>query len=326
MNNIEVKNLSKFFSYYKKEEGLKGSIKALFKRKKIIKKAVNNISFNIKQGEFVGFVGPNGAGKTTTLKLLTGIIHPTRGSMNILGFNPTKRKEEYKKNISIVFGERGELWETLPAIESFNLIREIYEIPKDIYKKRLNEFAKLMDIKNLLHIQVRNLSMGQRMKCELLTSFLHDPKIIFLDEPTIGLDVVSQKNIRDFLLKYNRLYKTTIILTSHNMEDVEDLCKRIIIINKGKIGYDGSLKKLVSIYNKRKKIELTFNKPVSQNYLSDFGKVKMYNKYNSIITIPKNNSKETISKIIKFLPIKDISISSVDLEEIIYRIFSNYKK
>jgi ABC-2 type transport system ATP-binding protein len=319
---IEVKNLSKSFEYHKKAEGLSGSIKAMFKREILIKHAVRDISFNIDQGEIVGFIGPNGAGKTTTLKMLSGILQPTAGSISVMGFNPTKRQDEFKKNFSLVLGQKPQLWVTLPAIESFNLIRKIYEVPDEIYKKNLETLTELLDIKDLLNIQVRKLSLGQKMKCEMVAALLHDPKIIFLDEPTIGLDVISQKKIREFLKDYNRRTKATIILTSHYMDDVEDLCERLIIINEGQVGYDGSLNNLLNTYSKDKIIKLDLSKKTSKKEIEVFGKIISYSPYEVVLSIPVDEVNKKIGKLVSKLPIKDMSINSVTLEEVVSDIFS----
>jgi ABC-2 type transport system ATP-binding protein len=201
---IEVQNLSKTYDYYKKQAGLLNSLKSLFHREKLFKEAVKNINFTIDEGELVGFLGPNGAGKTTTLKMLSGIIHPTAGVAKVLGFTPHQRQREFQKQFALVMGQKNQLWWDLPAMESFILNKEIYEVPNQQFKSTLEELTTLLEIKDILDIPVRKLSLGQRMKCELVAALLHSPKVLFLDEPTIGLDVVSQKNIREFLKKYNR--------------------------------------------------------------------------------------------------------------------------
>ncbi|MFW5633143.1 MAG: ABC transporter ATP-binding protein, partial [Acetivibrio ethanolgignens] len=232
-NCIEVKNLTKSFEYYKKEEGVRGSVKNFFHRKKLIKESVRNVSFNIEESEFVGFLGPNGAGKTTTLKMLSGILFPTTGEIDILGYTPWERKDEFKRQFSIIMGQKNQLWWDLPAKESLYLNKCIYGISDEEYKKTINMLAALLEVGHVMDVQVRRLSLGERMKLEIIAALLHKPKIIFLDEPTIGLDMVSQKNIRNFLKYYNKEYKATILLTSHYMKDIEDLCSRIIVINEG---------------------------------------------------------------------------------------------
>ncbi|MBL7058737.1 ATP-binding cassette domain-containing protein [Patescibacteria group bacterium] len=320
---ITIKNLSKSFIYHKKAEGLRGSIKALFKREKLTKDAVKNISFSINKGEFVGFLGPNGAGKTTTLKMLSGILYPTHGSIIVGGHNPAKRESEFKKKISIVMGQKAQLWPSLPAIETFTLIQKMYELDENNYRNRLNELANLMDVEDILNVQVRKLSLGQRMKCELIASLLHNPKILFLDEPTIGLDIVSQKKIREFLKEYNQKFKTTIILTSHYMDDVQDLCKRLIIINDGQIGYDGSIKDIIEEYSKDKNIHVIFRNKILKRDLSKIGKVYNYEPYEAKISIPMEEANKKISLLINKFPVKDINIKDVTLEEIVEDIFKN---
>ncbi|MEK7623660.1 MAG: ABC transporter ATP-binding protein, partial [Patescibacteria group bacterium] len=245
---ISVNNLSKTYEYYKKQPGLLNSLKSLFHREKLFTKAVKDVSFTIDEGEFVGFLGPNGAGKTTTLKMLSGIIYPTTGTASVLGYTPWKRQPVFQKQFALVMGQKNQLWWDLPAMESFLLNKEIYEVPEKQFRATLDELTELLDIGKLLDIPVRKLSLGERMKCELVAALLHSPKVLFLDEPTIGLDVVSQHNIRQFLKTYNKEKKTTIILTSHYMEDVEALCERVVIINHGALMYDGSLQQLLDKY------------------------------------------------------------------------------
>lgn len=244
-NIIEVKNLVKRYPYYEKKVGVWNSIKALFYRKKLYKTAVDNISFNIKEGEMVAFLGPNGAGKTTTLKMLSGILHKDKGNIDVLGFYPYDKKRDFQKQFSIIMGSKAQLITQITVMDNFIFFKSIYDLPKEEFNRNLNELIDLLSIKDILNIQVKKLSLGQRMKCELIASLLHKPRILFLDEPTIGLDVIAQKNIRDFIKKYNKESKTTIILTSHYMHDVEELCDRVIVINFGKIIYDGSLPELI---------------------------------------------------------------------------------
>ena len=241
MSLIKVENLVKNYDYYSKEQGLRNSFKNIFKRNKLIKEAVKGISFNISAGEIVGFIGPNGAGKTTTLKILSGIIYPTSGIALVDGFTPWERKKQFKMNFSIVMGQKTQLNWDLPALETFYLNKHIYEIKDADYKSSLNELTELLEVGDLVKKQVRRLSLGERMKMEFIAALLHRPKILFLDEPTIGLDLISQKTIRDFIRHYNKMTNATILLTSHYMNDIESLCKRSIIINEGVIAYDGNL-------------------------------------------------------------------------------------
>jgi len=230
---------------HQKEPGLRGSFKSLFNRKYYDVKAVDGVSLNIEEGELIGFIGPNGAGKTTTLKVLSGLLYPTSGAVSVLGYTPWERKPEFQKQFSLVMGQKNQLWWDLPAMESFILNKEIYEVPDIQYKKTLDELVELLDVKDFLKIQVRKLSLGQRMKMELIAALIHSPKILFLDEPTIGLDVVMQKKMRDFIKEYNKKYNATIILTSHYMDDVKELCNRVVIIDKGRILFDGALDEII---------------------------------------------------------------------------------
>src|SRR3989338_9575080 len=232
---IKVDKLCKYYQVHQKEPGLTGSLKSLFARKYYDVKAVDDISFEIEEGELIGFIGPNGAGKTTTLKTLSGLLYPTSGEVSVLGYTPWKRQPEFQKQFALVMGQKNQLWWDLPAIESFILNKEIYEVPAEKYQKTLDELVDLLEVRDILKIQVRKLSLGQRMKMELIAALIHSPKILFLDEPTIGLDVVMQKKMRDFIKEYNRRFKATIILTSHYMDDVKELCERVIIIDHGKL-------------------------------------------------------------------------------------------
>ncbi|MBI3559248.1 ATP-binding cassette domain-containing protein, partial [Candidatus Gottesmanbacteria bacterium] len=229
MPTIIVSHLSKYYQVHQKEPGLGGSIKSLFRRKYYDVKAVDDVSLEIGEGELVGFIGPNGAGKTTTLKTLSGLLYPTKGEVSVLGYTPWKRQPEFQKQFALVMGQKNQLWWDLPAIESFILNKEIYEVQDERYQRMLADLADLLEVKDLLKVQVRKLSLGERMKMELIAALIHSPKVLFLDEPTIGLDVVAQKKMRDFIKIYNQKYQATIILTSHYMDDVKELCQRIII-------------------------------------------------------------------------------------------------
>ncbi|MCL2696823.1 MAG: ATP-binding cassette domain-containing protein [Oscillospiraceae bacterium] len=241
MQIIKVDNLKKHYDYYQKDLGLKNSLKNIIGRKKLKKEAVNEISFSIEAGEIVGFIGPNGAGKTTTLKMLSGILFPTSGTASVGGFTPWERKKAFKMGFSIVMGQKTQLNWDLPAIETFNLNKCIYEVEDAVFKKTVGELIELLGVESLMKTQVRRLSLGERMKMELIAALVHRPKIIFLDEPTIGLDFASQKTIREFVRHYNEETGATILLTSHYMNDIESLCKRAIVINEGHLIYDGSL-------------------------------------------------------------------------------------
>ncbi len=241
---IQVRGLTKTFRVPQKEPGLRGALKGLFSRKFREVRAVQEMRFDVTEGELVGFLGPNGAGKTTTLKMLAGLLHPSSGVATVLGFVPWQRERAFQKQFTMVMGQRSQLWWDLPAWDSFLLNKEIYEIPKTQFDETVDELADLLEIKDLLGIPVKKLSLGQRMKAELACSLLHRPRVLLLDEPTIGLDVVMQKKVRDFILAYNKRWKATILLTSHNMDDVSELCSRVILINHGKLLFDGSLPQL----------------------------------------------------------------------------------
>jgi len=241
---IEVHHLSKTFRVVHKEPGLAGAIEGLFRRQYRQVHAVQDINFLIKEGELVGFLGPNGAGKTTTLKMLSGLLHPTSGEAQVMGHVPWKRERAYQMQLTMVMGQRTQLWWDLPAWDSFLLNKEIYEIPQAQFDKTVEELARLLEIQDLLEVPVKKLSLGQRMKAELACSLLHRPRVLLLDEPTIGLDVVMQEKVRQFILEYNKRYRATILLTSHNMDDVAELCSRVLLINHGRLLFDGSLPQL----------------------------------------------------------------------------------
>ena len=263
-STISVTNLKKHFKVYKKQPGLWGSIQSLWHREYETVKAVDDISFEIAEGEIVGFIGMNGAGKTTTLKMLSGLLFPTSGETEVLGYNPWERKPVFQKQFSLVMGQKNQLWWDLPAVETFYLNKAIYEIPDAQFEKTLSKLVKLLDVEDIIQIQVRKLSLGQRMKCELIAALLHNPKVLFLDEPTIGLDVVMQKTLRDFIKAYNKEFGATIILTSHYMDDVKELCERAIVIDHGKKVFDGKLQDIIDTYARNKILSLTFSKPISK--------------------------------------------------------------
>lgn len=321
MATIEVRGLSKTYEYYKKQAGLWNSVKSLFKREKLFTQAVKNVNFSIKEGEFVGFLGPNGAGKTTTLKMLSGILYPTSGQATVLDYTPWKRQKEFQKQFALVMGQKNQLWWDLPAMESFILNKEIYEVPDEQFNKTLDELTELLDIKHIVDVQVRKLSLGERMKCELVAALLHSPKVLFLDEPTIGLDVVSQNNIREFLKKYNKEKKITIVLTSHYMEDVEELCERVIIINHGELIYDGKLIKLLDQYIDHKILEASFTEDVPMARLQELGEVKEHTKRRAIIEVPKDHAKQVAVQLLNTFPVDDILINEVEIDDVIRKIF-----
>lgn len=326
---IIVKNLRKYYSVYQKEPGFLGSIKSLFYRKYIDVKAVDGVSFEISEGELVGFIGPNGAGKTTTLKVLSGLLYPTSGDVRVLGYEPFKRQSEFQKQFSIVMGQKNQLWWDLPAWESFILNKEIYEISDNEFQKTVKKLAEMLEVEDILKVPVRKLSLGQRMKCELIAALLHSPKVLFLDEPTIGLDVVAQKKMRDFIKEYNQKFKATIILTSHYMGDVKELCERVIIINAGKILYDGLLEKIVNKFAPFKVISVDFDPSatfrVNQEKLQSIGEVKELDDLHAKIQIKQKEVSEKTSKLLNDFNVSDLTIEDPPIEDIIRDIFTKGK-
>jgi ABC-2 type transport system ATP-binding protein len=318
---IEADQLSKSFDYYQKELGLKNSFKNLFHREKLVKEAVRAISFQIEAGEMVGFLGPNGAGKTTTLKMLSGILHPSGGRAKVLGFVPWERKKAYKMQFAIVMGQKNQLWWDLPASESLYLNKCIYEVEDRSYQATIGELTDLLDVKDLLNIQVRRLSLGERMKMELIAALIHRPKLVFLDEPTIGLDIISQKKIREFFKFYNQQHHTTFLLTSHYMEDIENLCRRVIIINQGQLVYDGELSQVNPYFAQFKNIKLILSEEVSQETLAGFGRVKEYTGFTATLEIQRQDLKEISKSILDRLPVVDFNIEDIPVEDGISLLF-----
>jgi ABC-2 type transport system ATP-binding protein len=321
---IEVNHLTRVFRTYKKRPGFWGGITGLFHRDFEETAAAKDISFSIAEGEFVGFLGPNGAGKTTTLKMLSGLIYPTSGSARVAGFDPTRRENAYRRIFALVLGQKNQLWWDLPAIESFNLLRAIYAIPPDQFKATLDELVTLLDVGAKLNVMVRELSLGERMKMELIAALLHRPRVLFLDEPTIGLDVVSQKAVRQFLRDYNRRYKVTILLTSHYMADIQELCERVIVIHRGAKIYDGALSRLENSGGARRKI-ITFLPGAGafpENWQSSFGATKRSDDGKFTLTVTNENVVAVSQEILRTGPVADITIEDVPLEDVIAELFS----
>ncbi len=319
---ITVSHLKKFYQVHQKEPGFLGSIASLVHRKYQTVQAVNDISFDIKEGELVGFIGPNGAGKTTTLKCLSGLLYPTSGFVSILGFTPFERKNKFLKQIALVMGQKNQLWWDLPAQETFLLNKEIYEISDDQYTKTLSELVELLEVGDLLKVQVRKLSLGERMKMELIAALIHSPKVLFLDEPTIGLDVVMQKKMRDFVASYNQIHKSTILLTSHYMEDVRQLAQRVIIIDHGKILYDGKLDNLVKKFAKYKVLSVVLDTYVSPDKFKEIGELTAYNFPKAVIRVPRSASNVAAAQLLEKFPVDDLNIEEPDIEDIIRDVFT----
>ena len=324
MSFINVKHISKTFKVAKRKSGLKATLKSFFKRNYIYIEAVKDISFQIEKGEIVGYIGPNGAGKSTTIKILSGILLPDSGECKINGLTPWKDREKYVSDIGVVFGQRSQLWWDIPAEDTFDLLKDIYNLDDDEYLKTKTELVKLLNIEEVIQIPVRQLSLGQRMRCEIAASLIHNPSILFLDEPTIGLDAVSKEIVRDFIKKLNKEKKTTVILTTHDMSDIEALAKRIIFIGKGQILYDGNIKKLKEKYDNTKEIQIiTKNK---LNKLNKKGIIKQTKKdygYNFIL----DTNFLSISNFLKYLSnlidIKDIEIENENIDNIILKLYKD---
>ena len=325
MSFIEVKQINKTFKVPVKEKGKFGALKTFFNRKYKEVKAINNISFSIKKGEIVGYIGPNGAGKSTTIKVLSGILVPDSGSVIIDKKVPWKERKEYVGQIGVVFGQRSQLWWDIPAIDTFNLLKDIYKIPEDKYQKKLNELIDLLNLKDIVNVPVRQLSLGQRMSCEIADSLIHSPKILFLDEPTIGLDAISKKIVRDFIKKLNKKDNVTVILTTHDMADIEALAKRIILIGKGEVLYDGTLKKLKDNYDYLRKITIKTNDKLTleKDYIIEEHKTKDTIEY--VIDIRKIEISDFIKLISSKISIIDIDIDSGNIDDLIVRLYEEYK-
>lgn len=319
---IHTTRLTKTYKLFEKEPGLRGSIQSLFNRKFKLKTALSNFDITINEGEFVGLIGPNGAGKTTLMKMLTGIIAPTSGNISVLGFYPNKLENAYKKQYAVVMGQKSQLFFELSAGDTFLLFKGLYGIPTAEYEKNLNYFVKLFDVEKLLNVQVRTLSLGERMKMELIVALLHNPKVLFLDEPTIGLDAIAQKQIRQFLREVNETKGTTIILTSHYMEDIKSLCKRCVVVNNGEKIYDGSTDTLFEKYQTHKKVTLSFTEETSFK-LPPFCMLIEQDLLKTVFMIPVVYSQEIVGALMKQYALRDITIEEEEIGSVVERIYSN---
>lgn len=322
---IEVKNLSKTFKVYKRNQGFSEALKSLFSRKYETVQALNNVSFNIAEGEMVGYIGPNGAGKSTTIKIMSGILNPDRGQCIINGRTPWKDRINHVKDIGVVFGQRSQLWWDVPVADSFSLIKDIYKVPQNQYEKNIKELTELLNIGEIIKTPTRQLSLGQRMRCEIAASLIHNPKILFLDEPTIGLDSISKISVREFIKKINKERKTTVILTTHDTQDIEALTKRIILIGKGRVLLDGQLDDLKEKFNTERTITL--------NYYGDLDQVcsglKIKEKYDGRAVIEVDADKISVSESIGYLSTKvnilDVQVSSTTVEDVVVGLYKEYK-
>ncbi len=319
---IEAVNLSKSYTVVKNKNH---HLKSLFVPQKEIVQAVNGINLNIKKGDSVGFIGPNGAGKSTTIKMLTGILKPTSGSLLVNGLSPIKHRKEYVKQIGVVFGNRSQLWWDLPAIDSFELFKEIYKIPTWMYKENMQLFSDILDLSSFVHKPVRQMSLGQRMRCEIAVAFLHNPQIVFLDEPTIGLDIVAREKIRNFISYLNKEKDVTMLVTSHDMADIVNVCKDLIVIDNGNIVYQGAMDQVADIHGRRRFIDVELSEEVvipdeKIQMISDNGKKKSF-----VIDLEEISIDDVMSRLSHVARIEDIKISSTPIEDIIKEIYTAKK-
>lgn len=325
MSVIEVRNLRKEFKSHSSRSGLKGAFRDLFTRNYKVVAAVDNISLQVKQGEMVGYIGENGAGKSTTIKMLTGILTPTSGSIIVNGMDPHKQREEFVRTIGVVFGQRSQLWWDIAVQESFRLLKKIYRVSDEDYKNHMGHVIETLEIGPLLDKAVRKLSLGQRMRCELAAALIHNPPLLFLDEPTIGLDVLVKLRIRKFLKEINETYKTTILLTTHDLTDIEALCERVVLLDEGKIVYDGKLAELQSNAVESKQVEFQFLTEVKRADLPSCANLKWIKKddYTWLAGIDgdERNVSQLISDVIQKNPIKNVRINKISTEEIIRKIY-----
>jgi len=317
---IEVEGLSKYYKVPIRQAGLKATTRSLFKRTYNTVKAVDGISFTIQPGEVVGFLGPNGAGKTTTLKMLSGLLYPTAGNPKVLGFQPARRQTGFLSQITLVMGNRSQLSWDLPALDSFELQRAIYAIPHPEFIRTRDEFIELLELKDLVNKPVRNLSLGERMKVEIIGALLHRPKVLFLDEPTIGLDITMQRRIRTFVEEYNRRTGATVLLTSHYMADVEALCKRVIVIHNGKLVFDGDLAQLVDRFSAFKTIGVTLANGFGS--FSQYGEVLNQDSSHVILRIPRERTPEVTARILAEQQVDDMTVEDPPIEDVIERVFT----
>jgi ABC-2 type transport system ATP-binding protein len=321
MSIITVKDLSKIYPVAIKEPGLKGTIQHFFNRRYRHVKAVENISFEIQAGEIVGFLGPNGAGKTTTLKMLTGLIHPSLGEVLVNGFVPFDRQAAFLRQISLVMGQKQQLLWDLPTIDSLRINAVVYDLSEATFQQRLAELSEMLSLQNLLNQPVRKLSLGERMKAELLAALLHHPKVLFLDEPTLGLDVNAQVAVRDFLQEYNQRYGATILLTSHYMADITALCERVLLIHQGHLIYDGNLDELLHEFAPYREVRVELAKPYSRDQLLSFGEVKHIDGREVRFLVQWEHLTDKLARILEQLPVLDLAVNDPPIEEVIGHVF-----
>lgn len=324
---ITSEDLTKEFKLFKKKPGLIGTLETFFHREYETKKAVDGVTLNIPKGQIVGLLGPNGAGKTTLIKMFTGIIVPSHGELKVLGHHPWKREKAFRKKIALVMGQKSQLWWDIPAIDSFHLLKRYYEVPEKQFQEKIQVMSELLGVKDQLGVHVRKLSLGERMKMELMASLLHSPEVVFLDEPTIGLDLVAQENIRNFLKEWHKENDTTIVLTSHYMADVAALCSRLILIIDGKIGFDGPLEQFENVLGNKRKVGFTFTKEVQSEdvFLKDFDPVFSEENKKVEISLGAEELREVCAKILQDYPVCDFYSDNLPIENVMKTLMKNPK-
>jgi ABC-2 type transport system ATP-binding protein len=326
MTQINVHHLHKIYRVHHKSPGVLGSLRAFIQRKHEDVRAVDDLSFQIEEGEVVGFLGPNGAGKTTTLKMLSGLLHPSSGEVHVLGYVPFQRRNEFLRQITLVMGQKQQLIWDLPAIETFEVNQAIYDIPDTQYRQTLAELIELLNLQTLLTKQVRKLSLGERMKCELAAALLHRPKVLFLDEPTIGLDVTMQANVRAFVAEYNARHNATVLLTSHYMADVTALCKRIIVIDHGRLLYDGDFQALIERVAPHKIVRIKMEQSIEAEVLQQYGQIDQLTELEGSLLVPRPETSRIAARLLRDLPIVDVTIEEPPVEEIISQLFASNRQ
>ena len=323
---VRVRGLVKTFAVTRKSPGLAGALKGLFRSEKTSLTAVDHVSFDLERGEMVGYIGPNGAGKSTTIKMLTGILTPTSGDVSCLGFVPWRDRRSYTKSIGVVFGQRTQLWWDIAVVESFRLLREIYGVSEADYARRMKVFDDLLDVGRLLPQPVRKLSLGERMRCDLAASLLHEPPLLFLDEPTIGLDVVAKANVRTFLKEANRLLRTTVILTTHDLDDIEELCERVVLIDRGQVLWDGSLRGLRDKHLPEARIRFDLHQPPPGDpgvlAVGPWSACRLSpGRYQLVVDKRETSTADVLREIVRDLPVLDLAVGEPDIEEVVARIY-----
>jgi ABC-2 type transport system ATP-binding protein len=321
MSAIQAQQLTRHFKVQTRESGLGAAVRSLWHRQYRLVEAVNAVDFEIEPGEIVGFLGPNGAGKTTTLKMLSGLLHPTSGEARVLGCEPWRRETAFLKRIALVMGQKGQLWWDVPAMDSYLINKEIYEVPDDLFQERLGMLSDLLELGPLLGTQVRQLSLGERMKCELAGSLLHGPEILFLDEPTIGMDVTAQKRLREFIKEYNQATGATILLTSHYMGDIQELCRRVLIIDHGRLIYDGALDRIVERYVSHRLLTIVCEREMTVDELDGDGEVVEVEGQRAVLRVLRGEVPRVATRLLGRLPVADITIEEIPIEDVVRRIF-----